>query len=333
MVHISDATPGIRRTRSGKGFKYVYPNGRVASKADIQRAKSLVIPPAWTDVWISPLADSHLQATGRDAKNRKQYRYHARWRAKRDETKHEHIVEFASALPAIRARLAHDLKLEGMPREKVLATVVKLLEATLVRVGNEEYAKSNDTYGLTTLRNKHVNVSGARIRFNFKGKGSKPFSISLEDKRLAAIVRRSKDLPGQALFEYKNGDGSIHGVSSSDVNAYIKEASGSDFTAKDFRTWAATVLAASKLRALEFETEQEAQSQVVDVIKDVADTLGNTPAVCRKCYINPIVVKSFLDGSLRTRLQPAKRVKGLNKPEAMVLKWLKNGKTTSGVRK
>ncbi len=245
LRYVTDTRPGITRKRAGRGFHYTMPDGQSAHDRDtLARIKSLVIPPAWTDVWICPTPKGHIQATGRDARGRKQYRYHPKWREVRDETKYDRMIAFGRALPTIREQLDRDLSLRGLPREKVLATVVRLLETTLIRVGNEAYARTNRSFGLTTMRNRHVSVDGSQLRFKFKGKSGKMHSIGIRDRRLAAIVKRCQELPEQELFEYLADDGTRHTIDSSDVNAYLKEAGGDDFTAKDFRTWAGTVLAA-----------------------------------------------------------------------------------------
>ena len=294
LRYVCDDVPGIRRVRSGKGFRYVDPRGRtVTDDATLARIRSLVIPPAWTDVWICPLANGHLQAIGRDKRGRKQYRYHPRWRETRDETKYERMAPFAHTLPRIRRRIGRDLKRRGLPREKVLATVVALLERTLIRIGNEEYARENKSYGLTTLRTRHVDVEGATVKFHFRGKSGKEHRLDVHDPHLARIVARLQDLPGELLFEYLDDDGQVRTIESGDVNEYIRQISGADFTAKDFRTWAGTVLAAERLCR-----RAPTKRCVTAAIKEVAAALGNTPAVCRKAYIHPAVVDAFLHGQL-----------------------------------
>ena len=249
LRYVTDEKPGIRRLRSGKGFRYVRPDGTaVRDEQTLRRIASLVIPPAWTDVWITTDPRGHLQATGRDAKGRKQYRYHPRWRAVRDENKYERMLAFGAAMPTIRARVDADLARPGLPREKVLATVVRLLEATLIRVGNEEYARENRSYGLTTLRNRHVDVHGSELRFEFRGKSGKDHQVSVRDRRLANVIRRLQELPGQEVFQYLDADGARHTIDSDDVNAYLREISGLELSAKDFRTWAGTILCAVALR-------------------------------------------------------------------------------------
>jgi DNA topoisomerase-1 len=295
-VHVD--RPGITRHRAGKGFFYRDPKGdRITDEKTLARIKSLAIPPAWENVWICPSANGHIQATGRDARNRKQYRYHPRWREVRDETKYEHMIAFGKALPSIRERVEADLRRKGMPKEKVLATIVRLLETTLIRVGNDRYAKENKSFGLTTMRDRHVDVSGSTVHFEFKGKSGVKHEIELKDRRLAAIVKRSQELPGQELFQYLDDDGSRQTVSSDDVNAYLKEISGQDFTAKDFRTWAGTLLAAEALTGFEtFDSEASAKKNVVQAIESVAARLGNTTTICRKCYVHPAVIDAYLDG-------------------------------------
>jgi DNA topoisomerase I len=269
----------------------------VRDVATLSRIRALAIPPAWRAVWICPRADGHLQATGRDARGRKQYRYHSRWRETRDETKYGRMLEFAAALPAIHRRVGRDLARHGLPREKILATVVRLLETTLIRVGNEEYARENDSFGLTTLRTRQVRVNGSKVRFQFRGKSGVEHAIELEDRRMAAIVKRVRELPGQELFQYVDEDGSLRSVGSADVNAYLKEISGEDFTSKDFRTWAGTLLAARALGRLGgFKSQAQAKRNVVTAVEAVARLLGNTAAVCRKCYIHPAVLEGYLAG-------------------------------------
>jgi DNA topoisomerase-1 len=268
------------------------------------RIRRLAIPPAWTDVWICTSERGHLQATGRDARGRKQYRYHERWHAVRDEDKYGRMLAFAQALPKIRARCGEDLALAGLPREKVLATIVRLLEGTLVRVGNEEYARENKSFGLTTMRTRHVEVDGATVRFQFRGKSGVDHSVDMTDRRVARVIRRCQDLPGQELFQYLDEKGERHSVDSQDVNEYIKAAAGDDFTAKDFRTWAGTVLAARALQEMEaFGTEAQAKRNVVQAIEHVSQRLGNTKAVCRKCYVHPAVIDAYLDGSMLRTLK------------------------------
>ena len=304
LRYTTDAKPGIRRKRNGSGFVYIGVGGRpVRDRAELARIRSLVIPPAWKDVWICPDPRGHLQATGRDARGRKQYRYHRRWREVRDETKYDRLIGFAQALPVIRRRSSHDLRRRGLPREKVLATVVQLLEKTLIRVGNDEYVRQNRSFGLTTLRDGHVDVNGGRVRFTFRGKSGVAHDVDFTDRRLARIVRQCRDLPGYELFQYVDDDGKRQTVGSEEVNAYLKEVSGQEYTSKDFRTWAGTVLAADLLRTGEpFDTDSQAKKNIVRAVECVAQRLGNTKAVCRKCYIHPAVFESYLD---RTMLKSA----------------------------
>jgi len=289
----------------------------------------LAIPPAWRDVWICPIAHGHLQATGIDAKGRKQYRYHPRWRAVRDETKYDRMRLFGRALPGIRARVERDLARSGLPREKILATIVRLLETTLIRVGNEEYARQNASFGLTTMQDRHVDISGATLTFEFRGKSGISHSIDLTDRRLAKIVKRSQDLPGYELFQYLDEQGTRRSVDSADVNAYLKEISGEEFTAKDFRTWAGTVLAARALQEFQtFDSQAQAKRNVVQAIEAVAKRLGNTKAVCRKCYVHPRVIDLYMDGSLlqtlkrRVKKELSQSLHGLPPEEAAVLALL-----------
>lgn len=304
LRYVSDEQPGIRRQRRGKGFSYRDADGKLIHDAEtLRRIKALAIPPAWTQVWICPSPRGHIQATGRDEKGRKQYRYHDKWRQVRDETKFTRMIAFAQALPAIRERTRQDLAAPKLTREKVLATVVQLLEKTLIRIGNEEYTKANNSYGLTTMRNRHVDVDGSRIKFQFKGKSGVRHSIDLQDRRLARIIERLQELPGQELFQYMDDDGQLQSIESSDVNDYLREISGEDFTAKDFRTWAGTVLAALALQELQsFDSQTQARKNIVQAIESVAARLGNTPSVCRKCYVHPAVFEAYLDGAL---LQPS----------------------------
>jgi DNA topoisomerase-1 len=298
LRYVVDTAPGIRRRRAGRAFAYLDRDGRPIRDAEtLGRIRSLAIPPAWSDVWICPSPRGHIQATGRDARGRKQYRYHPKWRQTRDETKYERMLAFGQALPSIRTRIEQDLARPGLPREKVLAAVVKLLEATLIRVGNDEYARQNRSFGLTTLRNRHVTVEGSTLRFRFRGKSGVSHEVGLRDRRLAGVVRRCQELPGQELLEYLDEAGQPRDVGSGDVNEYLRAISGGDFTAKDFRTWAGTVLAAQALREAEpCQDEAQAKRNVVRAIEAVAQRLGNTPAVCRKCYVHPAVIEAYLGG-------------------------------------
>jgi DNA topoisomerase-1 len=299
LRYSSDAAPGIRRLGHAKAFRYVAPNGRPVSLRDLTRIRSLVIPPAWTHVWICPDPKGHLQATGRDARGRKQYRYHPRWREVRDEDKYARLPEFGRALPRIRRRIARDLGRPGLPREKVLAAVVKLLETTFIRVGNDEYARQNRSFGLTTMRDGHVRVAGSKVTFMFRGKSGVRHALELDDRRLARIVKQCRDLPGQELFQYVDERGRVVDIGSEDVNAYLKEITGTDFTSKDFRTWAGTVLTATLLCACERCTSATAAKKAVArAIDQVARRLGNTRAVCRKCYVHPAVIEAYIDGTI-----------------------------------
>jgi DNA topoisomerase-1 len=298
LRYVSDAKPGIRRVKAGKGFRYTDADGKaVRDKETLGRIRSLVIPPAWTDVWICTIANGHLQATGRDARRRKQSRYHPKWREVRDETKYERLAQFAEALPGIRARVKQDLARVGLSREKVLATIVSLMEQTHIRVGNAEYAKENGSYGLTTMRNKHVEVKGSEVTFSFRGKSKVQHTVSLRDRRLARIIQQCEEIPGYELFQYLDEEGAPHTIDSTDVNEYLREIAGQHFTAKDFRTWAGSVLACDALREIgPFESETQAKKNVVEAIKRVAAELGNTPSVCRKCYVHPAVLEAYLGG-------------------------------------
>jgi DNA topoisomerase-1 len=300
LVYVSDEEPGIRRKKAGKGFTYVRPGGgKVDDATTLNRIRKLAVPPAYTDVWICPKANGHIQATGRDAKGRKQYRYHPAFREIRESTKYEKMMEFARSLPAIRAKVTEHMALPGLSREKVLATVVNLLESTLIRVGNDDYAKQNKSYGLTTLKDGHVKVNGSELRFQFKGKSGKSWSLQVKDRRVARIVRACQDLPGQELFQYIDDQGERRDVTSSDVNAYLREITGQDVTAKDFRTWHGTVLAALALQEFQsFDTQAVVKKNIKAAIEHVASRLGNTPTICRKCYIHPEVLTSYVEGQL-----------------------------------
>lgn len=300
LRYVSDQKPGIRRVTHGKDFRYVAPDGTpIRDEEELKRIKALAIPPAWTDVWISPYPKGHIQATGRDEKGRKQYRYHPRWREVRDEAKFDRMIAFGKALPIIRKKTDEHLALRGLPREKVLATVVRLLESTLIRVGNDEYAKQNRSYGLTTMRDRHVDVGTTTVTFHFTGKSGKKHEISIKDRRLASIVKRCRELPGQELFQYIDETGEQRDVTSDDVNAYLQEITGENFTAKDFRTWAGTLLAARALEEIgQFDSDAQAKKNVVTAIESVSRRLGNTPTICRKCYVHPEVINSYLDGTM-----------------------------------
>jgi DNA topoisomerase-1 len=314
---------GIRRRRAGRGFVYLDADGRrVTAPDEVRRIRSLAIPPAWRDVWICPSAGGHIQAVGRDARGRKQYRYHLRWRALRDHTKYARMIAFAEALPRIRARVEADLARPGLPREKVVASIVRLLETTGLRVGNVVYARTNGSFGLTTLRNRHVDVSGSTVRLEFRGKGGRPVSADVTDRRVARVVARCQELPGQELFQYVDAEGARQTVDSADVNVYLKEVSGEEFTAKDFRTWVGTVLAARALGEIDVcASRTQARRNVVRAIETVARQLGNTPAICRKSYVHPAVVDAYLDGRvIAVRESPPN---GLSPEEKAVLALLR----------
>lgn len=304
LRYVSDLMPGISRKSAGRSFRYVDPHGKVIRNRDIlNRIQRLVIPPAWKDVWICPTENGHIQAVGRDARHRKQYIYHPQWRATRDQAKYTQMLAFAKALPTIRRRVRRDLGLAELSREKLLATVVNLLELTLIRVGNEEYARTNHSFGLTTMRRRHVDVSKSTIRFEFRGKSGVEHEIDIQDQRLAKVIRECQELPGQRLFQYVDEAGERHEVNSDDVNQYLQEITGADFTAKDFRTWAGTALAARALQAVEeFDSETAAKRNITEAIRDVAQRLGNTMAVCRKCYVHPAILDAYLDHSLQASL-------------------------------
>src|SRR5947208_7731074 len=327
LQYVSDDRPGYTRRANDGEFEYLDTQDKlIRDEQRLVRIKRLAIPPAWTDVWICPSASGHIQATGRDARRRKQYRYHERWREIRDENKFGHLAAFAQALPKIRSRVAKDLKLPGLPRQKVLATVVQLLERTFIRIGNEEYARENKSFGLTTMKNRHVTVKGARLRFRFRGKSGRQHEVDVTDRRIAKIVAKCQDLPGQDLFQYVSDDGEVRDVTSQDVNDYLREIAGEDFTAKDFRTWAGTLLATLALNAQEpFETKRQAKANVKVAICAVAELLGNTPAVCRKCYVHPAIVEDYLSGSqiaaLGSAAKPPAKMK-LRAAERALLKFL-----------
>jgi DNA topoisomerase-1 len=332
LRYVSDEQPGISRQSRGEGWAYRKPDGTaVSDEAVLERIRKLAIPPAWTDVWICTSANGHLQATGRDARGRKQYRYHPRFREVREETKYEHMMAFARALPELRRAIAAHMALRGLPREKVLATVVHLLETTLIRVGNDDYARENRSYGLTTLRNRHVAVEGAQLRFEFKGKSGKTWRLQLKDRRVAKVVRACQELPGQRLFQYTDEDGTPREVTSSDVNAYLREISGRDITAKDFRTWAGTVMAALALQEVErVETQAALKRNVRAAIEQVAARLGNTPTICRKCYVHPEVLQAYAEGQLlleiRQKVQEDLDEDGALRPEEAAVLTLLQGR-------
>ena len=305
LRYVTDESPGITRIKNGKSFSYKDANGKkVTDKETIERIRHLAIPPAYIHVWICPYSNGHLQATGKDSRGRKQYRYHGRWRKIRDETKYDTMIAFGKALPKIRRRVHKDVKLPGLPKEKILATIVELMEKTLIRVGNEEYARENKSYGLTTMQNKHVEIHGSQIHFEFKGKSNVQHDIGLNDTRLARIIKNCQDLPGHELFQYVDENGERHAVHSEDVNTYLKDITGQDFTAKDFRTWYGTVLTARALQAFEaFDSEAEGKKNIIMAVESVAKELGNTKAVCRKCYIHPAIINSYMDKSLAKSLE------------------------------
>jgi len=305
LRYVSDEAPGIQRRRAGQGFRYLAADGAsVRDAATLSRIRRLAIPPAWTEVWICPRDDGHLQATGRDARRRKQYRYHPRWREVRDETKYGRLIAFGAALPRIRRRVTRDLARPGLPRDKVLATVVRLLERTFIRVGNEEYARENDSFGLTTLRARQVRVNGTTVNFRFRGKSGVPHDVALTDRALAEIVRRMQDLPGEELFQYVDAEGETRAIESADVNAYLRSIAGEEFTSKDFRTWAGTLLCAKHLRRLDPPgTESAGKRELNAAVEDVSRALRNTRAVCRKCYIHPAVIEGYLGGRLQRAMR------------------------------
>jgi len=330
LNYSTDSVRGIRRQRRGHGFSYIAANGkRISNPKTLERIKKLAIPPAWTDVWICPDKKGHIQATGRDAKGRKQYRYHSEYRQQRDETKFHRMLEFSRLLPKLRPQVEKHLSLPGLPRDKVLATVVRLLEKTLIRVGNEVYAKKNRSFGLTTMRDRHVEVSGAEIRFKFRGKSGVVHSVAINDRRLAKIVQQCQSLPGQDLFQFVDDSGKRQDISSHDVNDYLHRLTGHAVTAKDFRTWAGTMRAAIALRkAGPADEAREADKNVVQVVDEVADHLGNTREVCRKYYIHPRVIERYLNGEVIPETPPLSSSKrqrksaALRRDELSVLKFL-----------
>ena len=324
LHYVDDSQPGIRRKKLRGKFCYFDADGqRIKDPDEIKRINALAVPPAYSDVWICADPRGHLQATGRDARGRKQYRYHARWREVRDADKYSRMLEFGGALPKLRRQLEALLAAPGFSRDKVMATVITLLDATLIRVGNSQYARDNRSYGLTTLRSRHVEVKGSAILFQFRGKSGIEHQITIKDQRLARIIKRCLELPGQNLFQYLEENGERHSVSSSDVNAYLQTLTGADFTAKDYRTWAGSTLALAVLRELQWESETEAKKHIVEMVKDVSRQLGNTPAVCRKCYIHPAVLDSFLLGELAKLPKPRTR-KGLKAEEVGLAMFLES---------
>jgi DNA topoisomerase-1 len=336
LQYVTDQRPGIRRLRSGKGFRYVGPRGEAIRQAAIlERIRMLAIPPAWTDVWICPEPRGHVQATGRDARGRKQYRYHPDWRTTRDETKFHRMEAFARALPALRRRVSIDLARPGLPRAKVLAAVVQLLERSLIRIGNEEYARENQSFGLTTLRDRHVEVRGDMLRFQFRGKSGKHHTIAVSDRRLARLVKQCRDLPGQELFQYVDEEGRRQRIGSGDINSYVRDATGEEFTTKDFRTWWGSVLAVTALRELQPpRTKTEAAKNVVLALDAVAGLLGNTRAVCRTSYVHPGVIDCYVQGLLPEAVTPRRNgatdpAGGLRADELALLAVLKRLQHTS----
>ena len=330
LRYVSDATLGIQRKRAGKHFSYLGRDGKpIHDEEQLKRIRSLGIPPAWTNVWICPNPRGHIQATGRDAKGRKQYRYHPKWRAIRDETKYDRMMAFGKALPLIRERVEHDLRLHGLPREKVLATVVRLLDTTSIRIGNEEYARENGSFGLTTMRDNHVDVEGTTVEFHFRGKSGKEHTIDVKDRQLAKIIKRCQALPGHELFQYYDEHQQLHTIESDNVNVYLQQITEQEFTAKDFRTWAGTVTATCALQDLgEYETQTQAKKNVVRAIEAASKHLGNTPAICRKSYIHPEIIDAYLNGSLLKALQHEdeqaviEALHGLHPEEIAVLAFL-----------
>jgi DNA topoisomerase-1 len=330
LIYVTDQQPGFSRRRAGDKFKYIGTDGRrITDKKVLERVRKLAVPPAYSDVWICPAPNGHLQATGRDAKGRKQYRYHEKFREVRDGTKYGHMLEFAAALPAIRSRISHDMAARRLSRETVLATIVHLLETTMIRVGNEDYAKQNQSYGLTTLANRHVEVAGTEVKFSFKGKSGKQWRLTVKDRRVAKVIRQSQDLPGEHLFQYLDEDGEQRDITSGDVNTYLKEISGRNITAKDFRTWTGTVLAAMALTELQqFDSQTAAKRNIRNAIERVAARLGNTVTICRKCYVHPEILDSYLTKELvlETRKEIvhalADDIASLRPEEALVLAFL-----------
>jgi len=332
LRYVSDDRPGYTRKAKGEDFAWLDTDGKlIRDEQRLLRIKRLAIPPAWTDVWICPASNGHIQATGRDARGRKQYLYHERWREVRDENKYDRIISFGKALPKIRRRVAKDLKLPALPRNKVLATVVQLLESTFIRIGNEEYARENKSFGLTTMKDRHVEVKGAKLRFRFRGKSGREHEVDVTDRHIAKIISKLQDLPGQDLFQYVDDDGKVGDITSQDVNEYLREITGEDFSAKDFRTWAGTVLTAIALNAQEkFENQKQGEANIKTAISAVAKILGNTPAICRKCYVHPAVLDTYLEqktiDELKRTTEEAleKEDVDLRSSEAAILKFLKS---------
>jgi DNA topoisomerase-1 len=338
LRYVSDEQPGYTRKAKGDGFEYVDADGKpIRDEQRLLRIQRLAVPPAWTDVWICPSTNGHLQATGRDARRRKQYVYHERWREVRDENKYDRLIVFGETLPKIHRRVSKDLTLPGLPRNKVLAAVVQLLERTSIRVGNDEYARDNKSFGLTTMQDRHVEVKGTKMRFRFRGKSGIKHDVDVTDRHIAKIVSQLQDVPGQELFQYVDDDGEVHNVTSQDVNDYLREITGQDFTAKDFRTWAGTMLAAIALKAVgAFETKKQAKANVRDAIIAVSKILRNTPSICRKCYIHPAVLETYLKGNsidgLKQKAEDVleKEDVDLRTSEAAILKFLQLGSAKKG---
>lgn len=335
LRYVTVGMPGIRRRRAGRGFVYVRADGtHIRDRAEFQRLKALAIPPAWTDVWICPEPLGHILATGRDAKGRKQYRYHPRWRTVRDGAKFERLVEFGDQLPALRRRVRRHMALPGLPKERVVATVVALLDCCFARIGNEQYARSNGSFGLTTLRDRHAKFDGCGLRLRYRGKGGKEHEAFIDDRRIVNIVRKCQDIPGQELFQYVDDHGMGVAVGSADVNDYLREATGEDFSAKDFRTWSATVAAASQLgRMGPARSDREREANVLDAVDEVAEELGNTRSVCRSSYIHPDIIGGYLEGSLSrawSQRNGSNEIRDLRADERFVLSFLRNraGSTT-----
>lgn len=330
LVHVSDSEPGIRRQKRGKGFRYLGPdNLPIEDSETIARLRALAIPPAWTDVWICPLPVGHIQATGRDQKGRKQYRYHPEWTARRDEAKFSSLLDFASALQKLRARVEGDLRRRGVSRERVVASMVRLLESTLIRIGNEAYARENGSYGLTTLRSRHVEIEGSKLLFSFAGKSGRQWRLKLSDRRILSVIRSVQELPGQRLFQYVDEDGEPRQIHSHDVNDYIRETIGADFTSKHFRTWGATIDAAYRFAAVQPPESQRERIRLTNqVIDTVASRLRNTRTVCRRCYIHPKAIESWTEGRLGDEIADLRRrfpraLKGLDAEESIVFRWLR----------
>ncbi len=324
LRYVNDGQPGFSRKRHGAKFRYLNIDGKpLKDPAHLARIKSLAIPPAWEDVWICQHTNGHLQATGRDSRGRKQYRYHQQWREVRDEMKYDHLAEFGLHLPLIRKVVDKELARPGISRTKVLATIVYLLESTMIRIGNDAYAKNNQSFGLTTLRNRHVQVNGSQIEFHFRGKSGIEHQIQLRDSRLARIIKRIKDLPGYELFQYMDSDGLRHAIDSSDVNEYLKEITGRDYTAKDFRTWSGTVHTTLALRSLQqFTTVAEAKKNITQAIEAAAKKLGNTPAICRKCYVHPLIIENYMAGKMTDITENANDMEDENRALAFIERYI-----------